>query len=81
MNQSLLEVEHDTVLLFQISIVISIIFSNRCGPLSTSYFECVALYKYFRELLSLKNLIKEVIGPLNLDGYKLKFVLKSTVYK
>ena len=54
--------------------------SNGSGPINF-HSEYVTLSQCLRELLSLKNLIKEVVGSLNLDISKIKFVSKSTVYE
>ena len=42
--------------------------------LSTIYSECVALYRYVRELLPLRSLVKEAIENLVIDKDKLEFV-------
>ena len=49
--------------------------------LSTLYSEYVELCQYFRDLLTIKNLIKEVVESLNLGVSKLKFISKSAVYE
>ena len=48
--------------------------------LSTLYSEYVALSHSIRSLLPLKILIKKVIENLGIDGEKLKFVSRSTIY-
>ena len=49
--------------------------------LSTLHSEYVELYRSVRELLPLKNIIKEVIDILRIDSKKLNYVSSFTVYE